>query len=631
MPDNKLFYGDNLDVLREHIASESVDLVYLDPPFNSNANYNILFKSPAGVGADSQIEAFEDTWHWNDKAEAAFHDVMTSGNTDVAELLRAMRGFLKENDMMAYLAMMAVRLIELHRVLKPTGSLYLHCDPTASHYLKLLLDGVFGAGFRSEISWKRSSAHNDGKQGRTQYGNVRDVIFYYTKGKNWTWNWLYTSYDQSYIDSAYRHSDADGRKYRRGDLTAAKPGGDVSYGWPIKRKTGGEWEADLDEQYLQPVDGWEYKQIPPYKGRYWAYSRANMQEYARQNRLAYASSGMPEYKRYLDEMPGVPLQNTWDDIVPASGKESLGYPTQKPVALLERIINASSNEGDVVLDPFCGCGTAVDAAQKLGRRWIGIDVTHLSIGLIERRLVDRYGPNQLAKAPGKNPPRSGEGDRREAVVEGALPTRDVAGAGPPPSSTFAKATADATSPFRGGLAYEVIGTPKDIASAEKLAADEPHQFQYWITQAIGGQPFQGGRKGMDRGIDGYIYFTKVNEKKVGSVNSSTEAAIISVKAGQRVGVAMVRDLKGVMEREKADIGIFICVIAPTREMEREAAAAGVYTDTQTGQQYPRLQIYTLAEYFSGLRPKVPMLDRQAGFKKAARTGDADKQGALSLA
>lgn len=569
---NRLYYGDNLDVLREHISDESIDLIYLDPPFNSNANYNILFKSPAGVGADSQIEAFEDTWHWNDKAEGAFHDVMTSGNTDVAELLRAMRGFLKENDMMAYLAMMAVRLIELHRVLKPTGSLYLHCDPTASHYLKLLLDGVFGAGFRSEISWKRSSAHNDGKQGRNQYGNVRDIIFYYTKGKNWTWNWLYTSYDQSYIDSAYRHADPDGRKYRRGDLTAAKPGGDVSYGWPIKRKTGGDWEADLTDEYLSPVAGWEYKQIPPYKGRFWAYSRANMQEYARQNRLAYASSGMPEYKRYLDEMPGVPLQNSWDDIVPAAGKENLGYPTQKPLALLERIINASSNPGDIVLDPFCGCGTAVDAAQKLGRQWIGIDVTHLSIGLIERRMKDRYGD---------------------------------------------------------ALQYEVIGTPNDRASAEKLAAEEPHQFQYWITQAIGGQPYQGGRKGMDRGIDGFIYYTKPNLTDQGSVKSTTEAAIISVKAGQRVGVAMVRDLKGVMEREKADIGIFVCVIMPTREMEREAASAGVYTDAQTGQTYPRLQIYTLAEYFAGLRPKVPMLDRQAGFKKAGREDTAaGKQGSL---
>ncbi len=560
---NRLYYGDNLDVLRDHIASESVDLVYLDPPFNSNANYNILFKSPAGQAADSQIEAFEDTWHWNDKAEAAFHDVMTSGNTDVAELLRAMRGFLKENDMMAYLAMMAVRLIELHRVLKPTGSLYLHCDPTASHYLKLLLDGVFGPnGYRTEISWKRSSAHNDAKQGRSQYGNIRDIIFFYTKGSNWQWRWLFTDYDKSYIDSAYRLKDPDGRRYRRDNLTAAKPGGDVSYLWPVKRPIGGAWEADLDSEFDEPLDGWEYKQVPPYNRRFWAYSKENMRKFALEGRLAYASSGMPEYKRYLDEMPGVPLQNNWDDIPPAVGGESLGYPTQKPLALLERIIAASSNEGDVVLDPFCGCGTAVDAAQKLGRQWIGIDVTHLSIGLIERRMKDRYGED---------------------------------------------------------LAYQVIGTPNDLASAQKLAAEEPHQFQYWITQAVDGQPYQGGRKGADRGIDGYLYFTGHDRK--------TEAAIISVKAGRNVGVAMVRDLKGTIEREKSPIGIFICAVNPTREMEREAAAAGVYEGAD-GRTYPRLQIFTLAEYFHGLRPKVPLLDRQAAYKKAARAGDESKQGTL---
>jgi len=224
---NTLYYGDNLHVLREHVKDESVDLIYLDPPFNSNANYNILFKSPEGHNSDAQIEAFEDTWHWNDSAEAAFDEVMRSGNTAAFELLRAMRGFLGDNDMMAYLAMMAVRLLELHRVLKPTGSLYLHCDPTASHYLKLLLDGVFGAAcFRTEISWRRSSAHNDAKQGRAQPGNIRDVIFFYSKSpKSWTWNWLFTGYDEAYVETAYRLREPDGRRFRRDNLTAAKPGG----------------------------------------------------------------------------------------------------------------------------------------------------------------------------------------------------------------------------------------------------------------------------------------------------------------------------------------------------------------------------------------------------------------------
>lgn len=302
-------------------------------------------------------------------------------------------------------------------------------------------------------------------------------------------------------------------------------------------------------------------------------SREKMEQWDKEGKIYFPKSpdGRLRRKSYADELRGMPVQNLWTDIpeINSRAQERLGYPTQKPLALLERIINASSNEGDIVLDPFCGCGTAVDAAQKLGRRWIGIDVTHLSIGLIERRMQDRYGD---------------------------------------------------------ALDYEVIGTPNDTDSALKLAAEEPHQFQYWITQAIGGQPYQGGRKGADRGIDGYIYYTRTDEAHG---KSSTEAAIISVKAGQRVGVAMVRDLKGVMEREKADIGIFVCVIQPTREMEREAAAAGVYVDPGTGQQYPRLQLYTLAEYFAGLRPKVPMLNRQMGYKKAGRADPTEgRQGSL---
>ncbi len=243
-----------MHILREHIQSNSVDLIYLDPPFNSNASYNILFRGPGGRNSQAQIEAFDDTWHWGLAAEEAYDDVLKSGSR-AATTLRSLRSTLGDNDMMAYLAMMSVRIIELHRVLKPTGSLYLHCDPAASHYLKVILDGIFSPyGYRSEISWKRSSAHNDAKQGRKQYGNIRDVIFFYSKSQNeWTWNWKFTPYDPEYIAQFYKFQDKEsGRLYRYGDLTAAKPGGDTRYEWRIKRVLGGEWQADHENEYLQP-------------------------------------------------------------------------------------------------------------------------------------------------------------------------------------------------------------------------------------------------------------------------------------------------------------------------------------------------------------------------------------------
>ena len=544
---NKLFYGDNLDVLREHIATESVDLVYLDPPFNSNANYNILFKSPKGAAADGQIEAFEDTWHYGDEARDAFHAVMTSGNTDVANLLEAMRRFLGENDMMAYLTMMAVRLIELHRVLKATGSIYLHCDPTASHYLKLLLDGVFGAAnFRTEIVWKRTFAH--GNVGRT-YGDVTDTIFFYTKSDTYTWNQQYKQIDAARATSKYPNVDSDGRRWQ--SVTLRNPGVRPNLHYPYTATNG--------ITYHPHPNGWSC-------------NLARMQRYDDEGRLHFPTKegGALRLKMYEDESKGERFQSLWEDIPPlsANAQERLGYPTQKPLALLERIVATSSNPDDLVLDPFCGCGTAIHAAEKLKRRWLGIDITHLAIGLIERRLKEAF-----------------------------------------PS-----------------IQYDVVGEPKGKDDAERLAETEPHQFQYWITQKIGGQPYQGGRKGADRGIDGYIYFTRTDAMHG---KSTTEAAIISVKAGRNVGVAMVRDLKGVMEREKAELGIFVCVVNPSREMEREAAAAGVYVDPGTGQTFPKLQIFTLAELFQGRLPKVPLLDRHAGYRKAKRE-ETSEQGKLIL-
>ena len=562
---NTLYFGDNLHVLREHIASESVDLVYLDPPFNSNATYNVLFKAPDGVQSQAQIEAFDDTWHWTGSAENAYWEVLHGQNSDAALMLESMRKFLGENDMMAYLAMMAVRLIELHRVLKPTGSLYLHCDPTASHYLKILLDAVFGArNFRSEIVWKRSSAHSDTAQGKKNYGHIHDTILFYTKGKEWVWNEQFTPFSEAYTGRDYKLTDEDGRRFRRGDLTAAKGGGDTSYEWRVKRPAGQmvRWVADLEDEHLNPNKNWEYRSVIPYAGRYWAYSKENLRRFAKEGRLRHTFDGMPEYKRYLDEMPGIPLQDTWTEVAPLSSgmAERLGYPTQKPVALLERIVAASSNPGDVVLDPFCGCGTTVHAAQKLGRQWIGIDVTHLAIHLIEKRLHDAFP----------------------------------------------------------GIAYEVHGTPKDLASAQDLARRDKHQFELWALAQVDAVPWRGGRKGADTGIDGIIYF-KPDGKR-------TEKAIVEVKGGG-TGVKDIGRLAQVMAREKAEMAVLVTAEMPTSAMIKDAAAVGRFED-EWGRTYPRLQILTLAEMFTGKKPDIPFVD-PSSIKRAKREDEgARKQGSL---
>lgn len=515
---NRLYYGDNLDVLRQHVGDESVDLIYLDPPFNSNASYNILFKSPAGAGADASIEAFDDTWAWGPSASAALMDITSSGNHKLHVLMQAMKTAIGENAMMAYLAMMAVRLQELHRVLKPTGSLYLHCDPTASHYLKLVLDAVFGAeNFRTEIVWRRTTARSNTSR---SFPDITDTIFYYTRSASFTFHKLFTGYSDHYLKTKYTHKDPDGRVYRLSDLR--NPG-------------------------VRPNLRYDYKGFKPHPNG-WAVSRDKMEELDRQGRLAFPKhpDGRIQVKRYLDEREGNPVPSLWDDIRPinSQAQERLGYPTQKPRALLERIIAASSNPGDVVLDPFCGCGTAVDAAQKLGRGWIGIDITHLAIGLIEKRMNEGYN----------------SGGKREAL-------------------------------------WETIGSPRDLASAQRLALDDPHQFQHWITLKLGGYPWMGGKKGGDKGVDGYFYY-------VGD-GGQTETGVISVKAGGNVNPGMVRDLGRVMARDGHKLGLFVCAALPTKGMTDEAASHGLI-ESDWGR-FPALQTFTLAELFQDRMPKLPPL------------------------
>ncbi len=522
---NALYFGDNLQVLRDEIKDESVDLVYLDPPFNSSATYNVLFKSPKGHESHAQIEAFEDTWHWGHQAEAEFAQIIHGRNTNVAEMIQALRRFLGENDMMAYLTMMANRLIELHRVLKPTGSLYLHCDPTASHYLKIVLDGVFGKeNFRNEIIWKRSDPKG---HAFTRFPSTHDVILFYSKSSNTIWNTQFSSYDTDYLDSHYSNVDPEsGRRYTLSDCTNPnKNRPNLTY----------EWNGIM---------------------KVWRWTKERMQHNHDEGRLVYTSSGMPRYKRYLDEMKGTTVTTIWDDIpfINSQAQERLGYPTQKPLALLERILKASSNEGDVVLDPFCGCGTAIHAAEKLNRKWIGIDVTHLAISLIEKRMKDAFP----------------------------------------------------------GIKFEIHGTPKDYDGARNLAERDKYQFQWWACSLVGAIPYQGKKKGADSGIDGIIYFHE-DQKTTGKI-------IVSVKGGENVSVAMVRDLVGVIERDKAQIGLFVTLAEKTKPMEVEATKAGYYLSELTGRSFPKIQILTIQGLLDGTeRPVYP--DLGAGgltFKQAAK-------------
>ena len=538
----KLFYGDNLQILRAQIVDESVDLIYLDPPFNSKRDYNLLFKTPKGQESDAQITAFEDTWHWGGQAQDEFRELMKCGNTDVSQMMEALRAFLGENDMMAYLTMMANRLLEMHRVLKPTGSLYLHCDPTASHYLKIVLDGVFGKeNYRNEIIWKRSYAHSDGAQGSKHFGRITDTIFFYTKSDEAQWNLLYSAYDESYVERDYRRLDEDGRRYRLDNIQG--PGG-AQKGNPSYEVMG--------------------------VTRYWRYSKEKMGQLIKAGRIIQTSPGtVPQYKRYLDEMPGVPVQNLWDDlpVINNRAKEYLGYPTQKPLALLERIISASSNEGDVVLDPFCGCGTALDAAQKLKRNWIGIDITHLAVSLIEKRLKNRY-PELAAKG-----------------------------------------------------AFTIEGVPQDFAGARDLAERDKHQFQLWACALVNVQPYRGGKKGADQGIDG-MGFIEVAKSK-------TEKVLLSVKGGEHIGASMIRDLKGTVEREKAAIGLFVTLTPPTKPMTTEAASAGHYESPHHGA-FARIQILSIQGLLDGTeRPHWPDLSfGEQNFKKAKVAGKNTKQKGL---
>lgn len=530
---NQLYYGDNLDVLRRYVRDETVDLVYLDPPFKSDQDYNVLFAEQDGSRAAAQIKAFGDMWQWDEASARVYEEVVETGGR-VSQVLQSFRGFLGDNDMLAYLAMMAPRLVELRRVLKPTGSLYLHCDPTASHYLKILLDAIFGpTNYRNEITWQRTESHNTA--GR--YGNVADILLFYVQSDRATYNRSFHKYaDQKYSAQQmqrFRHVDDDGRRYKLENLTGPRP--DSNSGKF-------EWRGTLPG----PTRGWGYK-------------KAQLEQWWAEGKIQTKKDGTPRMdglKVYLDETEGKPLQNIWTDIsrISNTSSERLGYPTQKPEALLERIINASSNAGDVVLDPFCGCGTAIAAAQKLNRRWIGIDVTHLAIGLIKHRLRNTFG-DDVTKS------------------------------------------------------YEVIGEPVSPPDAAVLAKDDPFQFQWWALGLVGARPAE-QKKGADKGIDGRLYFHD------DAAGAKTKQIIFSVKAG-KTSVPHVRDLRGVIEREQAEIGVLLTQQEPTKPMRKEAASAGFY-ESPWGTRHPRLQLLTVTDLLMGETVDRPVQQGNVTFKKAPK-------------
>lgn len=502
---NKLYYGDNLTIMQQ-LPKYSVDLIYLDPPFNSKKNYNILYKNMTGMPVPEQVEAFCDTWELDAEKEERAKEMpmllMKYGVEDYyVDFWRIWINALRRTQphLLAYLIYMVERLIHMKVLLKPTGSIYLHCDPTASHYIKIMMDGIFGhANFQNEIIWKRTSAHSSAKR----WGPVHDILLFYTASARYTWNKVYQAYDESYVNNFYRFKEEDGRRFRAGDLTGAG----IRHG-----ESGKEWRGH----------------DPTSKGRHWAIPRqipgisnipksplAALDFLDSKGRILWPEKqgGVPQFKRYLDDMDGVQIQDVIDDVMPISsqGKERLGYPTQKPIALLRRIIEASSSPGDTVFDPFCGCGTTIYAAHSAGRNWIGCDIAILPIRLVQRQLEKEY-----------------------RLVEGTH--------------------------------FEIRGVPVSVEQAEVLFKEDPYQFQHWLVEKVGGFPTQ--RRSGDQGVDGRLYFETMD---------GLHEMVLSVKGGaiRPTDIRDLRGVLD--REPNAKMAGFLSLRRPTKAMQMEASSAGSY-------------------------------------------------------
>ena len=524
---NKLYYGDCLTVMREYMKLGSVDLIYLDPPFNSNRAYNAIYRDETGRPLPDQIDAFCDLWTISEDTERVIRTMPVlmreSGIDDkVAEFWRIWMNALRGTNerLLAYLTYMVERLLQMKAILKPTGSIYLHCDPTASHYIKVMMDAIFEhENFRSEIIWRRYGSHNDAGQGSRHYGHVHDVILFYGCGSSQTWNQVFVPLGEQYVADAYRYVDSNGRRYTTTPLTG--PGG-AEKGNPVY-----EWNGHT---------------------RAWRYGRQTMEELDRNGELHYSRTGYPRRKFYLDQSRGIPVQDVWDDIRALTGKnrERLGYTTQKPVALLERIIRASSNEGDVVLDPFCGCATTLEAAHRLNRRWIGIDIAiHAVKRVAAFRLRDRLG-------------------------------------------------------LKEGTDFAIEGVPHTLEGAKDLWTRDKYHFQKWAIEQVDG--FATTRRTGDGGVDGRIYFGVPNSRDLQSM-------AIEVKGGKNVSIADLRGLRGVLERDGARLAGLI-VMEPlghvkAKNFRREMAAAGVWEGREVVRPYPRMQMLTVQDILEGKRFDVP--------------------------
>lgn len=541
-PKNQLFYGDNLEVLRRHIQDESVDLCYIDPPFNSKRNYNQIYNN-IGKEDQAQAQAFIDTWTWDDIANQGLAEIQDNYlghfTSQSIDLISGLVKVLGKGSLLAYLVSMTLRIAEIYRVLKPSGSFYFHCDQTASHYLKLVLDTIFCAqsgDYKNEIVWKRTTAHNDPKR----YGVNVDIIFFYTKGNQYTWNSQYKEHNEKY-KQRFRNQDEDGKLWTDDNLTA-------------KGLSGG---------------GYEYE----YKGcrSLWRVPLETMTKLDTEGKLHFTKNGGIRIKRYLEGNKGIALQCLWEDISPinSQAKERLGYPTQKPESLLERILISSSNEGDVILDAYCGCGTTVVVSQRLNRQWIGIDITYQSISLILKRLEDSFGKGVLDN-------------------------------------------------------ITLNGIPKDMKSAQALANKSDDrtrkEFEKWAVLTYSkNRATINQKKGADKGIDGIAYFR--------SEKDDPEKIILQVKSG-KVSSRDIRNLQGTITRESVTLGIFITLQKPSKDMIKEAKEAGIYKSQFMSAPVDKIRIVTVQEIIEEQKRLDILLSLEV--LKSAEKQMEVKQGVLDL-